>query len=82
MKVEEVRPAALALPENDRAKLARELIQSLESGSSEQDAEAAWIDEIGSRIRGLDTGSRQPVDWSVARERIKQRLTERRADRA
>ena len=82
MKPEDIRPAALALPMRERAKLARELLESLEHASPNDDVEDAWIQEIDRRVRGLDSGERQAVEWSVARERIARRLRERRAARA
>lgn len=69
--------AALALPAEERAKLAHDLPRSLD-GSEDADADAAWIAEIERRARELDDGSVESVDWATARERIAQRLRERR----
>ena len=69
--------AALALPTKDRAKLAYDLLRSLD-GPADPDAEAAWTSEIARRARELDDGSVEPVHWESARQRIAQRLSERR----
>ena len=69
--------AALALPAKERAKLAHDLLRSLD-GPPDPDAEAAWTEEIARRARELDDGSVEAVDWESARKRIAKRLRERR----
>jgi len=69
--------AALALSSKERAKLAHGLLRSLD-GPADGDADAAWTAEIARRARELDDGSVEAVDWESARERIAQRLPERR----
>jgi putative addiction module component (TIGR02574 family) len=76
MSSDEILPAALALPANERAKLAREILQSLQN--SDPSTEAAWIDEIERRADQVENGTAQLVDWDVAREQIAQRLKARR----
>ena len=51
MSTAQVRELALGLPVEDRARLARELIESLEPGEPDVDVETAWIDEIESRAQ-------------------------------
>ena len=68
---------ALGLPTEERAKLARDLLRSLD-GPADQDAGKAWLAEIERRACELDDGSVEPVDWESARERIAKRLRERR----
>lgn len=68
---------ALGLPTEERAKLARDLLRSLD-GPADQDADKAWLAEIERRACELDDGSVEPVDWESARERIAKRLRERR----
>ena len=77
MRTDDLRDAALGLAVNERAKLAHDLLRSLD-GSPDRDVDAAWIREIEQRARELADGSVQPVDWHVARERIACRLRERR----
>ena len=77
MGTEELRDAALTLPSQERARLARDLLCSLD-GPADPDADDAWITEIEKRARELADGSVEPVDWDAARERIANRLRERR----
>ncbi|MBI4602782.1 MAG: addiction module protein [Planctomycetes bacterium] len=79
-KCDEILPVALALPGEERARLAQELLRSLDE-SPDAGASAAWAEEIERRIRELDSGLAKPVDWPAARERILRRLSERRAAR-
>ena len=60
---------ALKLPAQDRAAVAGQLLRSLDE-QVDEDAEAAWIEEIGRRIRELDSGAVEAVSWSQARDRI------------
>jgi len=60
---------ALKLPVEARAALAGSLIESLDE-TIDEDAEAAWADEIGRRIRELDSGKAKTVPWSKARRMI------------
>lgn len=76
MSTDELRTAALSLPTEDRASLARDLLKSLH-GPEEPDVDAAWLAEVERRARELADGTVEPVDWEVARERIARRLRER-----
>jgi hypothetical protein len=58
---------ALRLSPEDRAALAGELIQSLET-EVDAGAEAAWA--IRARLARIDGGSATTVSWSEARRRI------------
>ena len=78
MNPKELRDAALALTPEERARLAYELLRSLDA-FPELGAEKAWIAEIEKRARELADGSVTPVDWNEARERIRQRLNSLRA---
>ena len=60
---------ALRLPAEARAALAGYLIESLDDAVDE-DAEAAWGQEIARRIDDLDRGKVKAVPWSVARRQI------------
>ncbi len=60
---------ALRLSPEERAALAGELIESLET-VIDPDAEAAWSEEIRARIAPLDAGSAETIPWSEARRRI------------
>jgi putative addiction module component (TIGR02574 family) len=61
--------AALQLPPEERAALAGELIQSLDT-EIDADAEAAWSAEIHARLAKVDAGLAKTVPWSEARRRI------------
>ena len=60
---------ALRLSDDQRAALAGELIQSLET-EVDADAEAEWSAEIRRRIAQVDAGTALSVPWSEARRRI------------
>jgi putative addiction module component (TIGR02574 family) len=60
---------ALKLPAEDRAAVAGQLLRSLDE-QVDEDAEGAWIDEIGRRVAQLDSGTVEAVPWSQARDRI------------
>jgi len=60
---------ALRLSEEERAALAGELIQSLET-DVDADAEAAWSSEIRARLERVDSGTARTIPWSEARRRI------------
>ena len=60
---------ALRLPAEARAALAGYLIESLDE-SVDEDAEAAWGQEIARRVDALDRGTVKTVPWSVARRQI------------
>ena len=77
MGSDKLRTAALALPRDDRAKLAQDLIRSLDE-SADVDLEAAWLSEVTRRANEVADGTVQAVDWEIARERIARRLRERR----
>ena len=60
---------ALRLPQEERAALAGELIESLDT-EVDSDAEAAWSAEIRARLNEVDAGRARTVPWSEARRRI------------
>ena len=73
-----LRSEALGLPRKERAGLARELLESLDSPPDEG-AEEAWIDEAERRVAEVDSGQVELEDWDVVRERISARLRAIRA---
>ena len=60
---------ALRLSDEERAALAGELIQSLET-EIDPDAEALWSIEIRARLDRLDAGTAKAISWAEARRRI------------
>ncbi len=61
---------ALALSAEERARLAAKLIESLDVEPEEEGVEAAWRHEVSRRVRELDEGTVEAVDWSEARRQI------------
>lgn len=61
---------ALALAAGERARIARELIQSLEPEDS--DAAAAWSDEIRRRVDEIEAGTAELEDWKTVRARLEE----------
>jgi putative addiction module component (TIGR02574 family) len=60
---------ALQLLPEERAALAGELIESLET-EVDPDAEAAWSAEIRARLDRVDAGTAKTISWAEARRRI------------
>ena len=60
---------ALDLEPNQRAQIARELIESLEDG--DVDAEALWRAEISRRIDEIEAGTAELEDWDTVRKRLR-----------
>ena len=69
MKSRDVLLEALRLPPEERAAIAGELIQSLDT-EVDADVEAEWSAEIRARLDQLDAGLAKTVGWSEARRRI------------
>ena len=74
MSTSQVRELVLGLPLADRAFLARELIDSLETDDPEAGHEAAWLEEIEARSEAVDRGEVQPDDWQTSLNRVRQQL--------
>lgn len=81
MSAEKLRKEALALPIDERAALARDLLLSLDE-SPEPGADEAWAEEIGRRAEAVANGTAILVDWDDAEKRIRERLKARREARA
>ena len=81
MSKDELLAQVLRLPRHERAKLAEELLSSLEEQDSEAVA-AAWAPELERRSRELAEGTVEAVDWEPAKGELLKELGERRARRA
>ena len=68
---------ALRLPAEARAALAGSLIQSLDT-EPDPDAEKAWANEIGRRVREVEDGTVELIPWDEARKRLESRIAARR----
>jgi putative addiction module component (TIGR02574 family) len=71
---------ALRLPRRDRARVAEELLASLEETADE--VAAMWATELERRSRDVAEGRVQPVAWETVRVDILKELEERRASRS
>ncbi|WP_437505420.1 addiction module protein [Sorangium sp. So ce1099] len=65
--------AALQLPPEERADVAKRLIASLD-GPADEDVEAAWLAEVERRLQDVDRGTAKVEAWDAARERLARRL--------
>ena len=68
---------ALRLPAEARAALAGSLIQSLDI-EPDPDAEKAWANEIGRRVREVEDGTVELIPWDEVRKRLESRIAARR----
>jgi putative addiction module component (TIGR02574 family) len=73
VELETLRNAAMTLSERERAKLARELVASLD-GPAEPDAAAAWDIEICRRINEIEAGEAELFDVNEVLVRARARL--------
>jgi putative addiction module component (TIGR02574 family) len=78
MSTERVLATALRLTRPERARIAEELLASLEE-PDELVAEA-WAQELDRRSRELEDGSVVAIPWEDVRDRLKAELEARRAD--
>lgn len=67
----------LALPEQQRAEMARQILLSLEPEVSEADHEAAWLAEIDARLDAIERGDAVLYDAREALEEIRKQLPRR-----
>lgn len=81
MAAEALYDEALSLEMRDRAKLARLLLESLET-ESDGDAVSTWNETIARRAQQLDDGGVSAVTWEDARSEVLRELERRRANRS
>lgn len=75
---DDLRSEVLALPAQDRARIATELLASLDSEAVDEDElDELWSVETQRRAAMLDTGGAGTLSWGE----IEQRFAERRAQR-
>jgi putative addiction module component (TIGR02574 family) len=67
---------ALALPARERAKIAHELLLSLDEGA-DPDAAEAWVAELEQRAAEVRSGSATPKDWASVKARLADRWRRR-----
>jgi putative addiction module component (TIGR02574 family) len=59
---------ALALPEQERAELAGNLISSLDA-TVDQDVDAAWQQEVLRRLHEIQSGKAETVSWEEVQQK-------------
>ena len=64
---------ALTLPPDERARIAAELIASLDE-TEDPGVEVAWAAEIERRIAEVDSGETETVSWEEAHARIRNKI--------
>jgi putative addiction module component (TIGR02574 family) len=72
----EMLPLLLKLPSSERARIATELIRSLDE-TEDSDAEEAWARELEKRVADVVSGRVKTVPWVKARKRIEAKLRRR-----
>ncbi|MEP7123761.1 MAG: addiction module protein [Byssovorax sp.] len=80
MSTEELLAQVLQLPRQDRARVAEELLSSLDEADDEEVARV-WAPELERRSRDVVEGKVQTIEWGSARAELKNELEERRARR-
>jgi putative addiction module component (TIGR02574 family) len=61
---------ALALPDNERAELAGNLIASLDA-TIDADADAAWQEEVARRLHEVHSGKVTTVSWDEVQRKAR-----------
>jgi hypothetical protein len=69
----EILAQLLKLPGRQRAKLAAELIQSLDE-CEDVGAAGAWLEELERRVHEITSGTAKLDDWAEVREKLELRL--------
>ena len=59
---------ALALPENERAELAGNLLSSLDT-TVDQDVDAAWQQEVAHRLDEVQSGKVKTIPWEEVQQK-------------
>jgi putative addiction module component (TIGR02574 family) len=75
-KSDSVRDDALRLPEAERARLAAELLASLD-GEAEEGVESAWAAEVDKRKAQVARGEARLVPWEQVKAEVKAALKPR-----
>ncbi len=77
MSTKDVFAAAMRLPPPERARLASDLLHSLEEAERDAGAAKAWTTELDRRLDDVRTGRVELVDL----DEVKRRMSERRGRR-
>ena len=79
MSTDDLLAEALRLSREERARIASELLSSLEE--LDEEVVAVWADELLRRSADIREGRVTPVPWTTVREDILTELADRRAGR-
>ena len=79
MSTDELVAELLRLPRPERARVAEQVLSSLEE--TEDDVATAWADELMRRSRDVAEGRVQVLDWDAVRTEISSELKQRRTSR-
>ena len=71
---EEVFEAAMSMPLEARARLAWQLLLSLEQEETDEESEARWLAEIEHRLERVDKGDYEAHDWRESVSWLRSRL--------
>jgi hypothetical protein len=83
-RVRDVLNLAMHLPLKQRARVAHELLTSLDQDPAEDAAavERSWTDEIGKRLAAIDAGTAKSVPWSTVERSLRTDLARVRRSKA
>ncbi len=70
MSAKEILEATLKLDAKERARIAHQIILSLDEGEADSDAEQAWEDELTRRADEIDSGAVKLEPWSKVRQEL------------
>ena len=79
MSTDELLAEALRLRRGERARIAEDLLSSLEE--SDDAVAGSWAEELGRRSQDIAEGRVQTVPWETVRSEIVRELEQRRAGR-
>jgi putative addiction module component (TIGR02574 family) len=79
MSTDDLLVEALRLSREERARIAAELLSSLEE--MDEEVVAVWADELVRRSADVREGRLSPMSWTTARQDILNELADRRARR-
>ena len=71
--IETITKELISLPKRDRLEIARFLL-FLDGRSSDQDTETVWENEIIERVRAIDEGYAEGIDYDQAMKEIEDRF--------
>ena len=80
MSTDDLLAETLRLSREERARIASELLSSLEE--TDEEVVAAWAEELLHRSAEVREGRVSPVPWAIAREEVLTELSRRRAGRS